>query len=237
MKRLLSMAFFMLTFAFTTAYGAQITRFLGIPVDGSKADMIENLKQKGYTYHDAEDYFTGYYFGSPVYIFLQTVKGKVSRVVVYDIPQRNEQEIKARFNMVYDKFSNSSRYIPHQKKNARISDKEVISDQMRHHKLYKAVFKQIKEKALNPENIVKASMVPQGATTIDAEILNDDYYERSRRIHARALAHINKHVAHDTEGHENQVWFSISERFGKYALILFYDNIPNLLDGSKRTFN
>ena len=36
-----------------------VTKFLGIPVDGSKADMIQKLKEKGFTYNTTTDRLEG----------------------------------------------------------------------------------------------------------------------------------------------------------------------------------
>ena len=36
--------------AIVFAQPKSVTKFLGIPVDGSKAEMIQKLKDKGYTY-------------------------------------------------------------------------------------------------------------------------------------------------------------------------------------------
>ena len=237
MRKLLLLAFVFTMLTVQTITGAQTTRFLGIPVDGPKSEMVQKLIEKVYNYHADEDYFTGFYFGSPVYLFIQTVNGKVSRVVVYDIPQRSEDEIRDRFNLVYDKFKMSSRYTQYQS-DTKIAEKESIARKMRQHKkLYKAVFNQVKEEPANPQNIVLASQAPEEGETINERLLNDDYTERRRRIHAKALAHINEHVVESNETNLNKVWFAISEKFGKFALILFYDNIANLLDEERLVYN
>lgn len=239
MKRILLTVIATITLTATALAGINTPRFLGIPVDGPKTEMIKKLVDKGYKYNEKEDYLTGFYFGSPVYIFVQTVQDQVSRVIVYDIKEHDEHEIKDRFNMVYDKFDSSTRYATPQQAGARISDREKLAYEMRQHKkFYKAVFNQIKEKPADSTNITRASMVPAGAQTIDQEHLENSYNERRRRIHAKALAHTNPRMAGElmASNNKNQVWFAISEKFGKYALVLFYDNISNLMDEGRRTF-
>ena len=48
MKKILSLAVLL---AFSLAMYAQkdVTKFLGIPVDGTKSEMIKKLKEKGFT--------------------------------------------------------------------------------------------------------------------------------------------------------------------------------------------
>ena len=48
MKKLLFAAMMML-FATTANAQKDITKFLGIPIDGTKAEMIQKLKAKGFT--------------------------------------------------------------------------------------------------------------------------------------------------------------------------------------------
>ena len=44
----------------TTAYAQKdVTKFLGIPVDGTKAAMIQKLKNKGFRYNVSKDVLTG----------------------------------------------------------------------------------------------------------------------------------------------------------------------------------
>ena len=51
MKKLLSITMLLISSLFIYAQ-QDVTKFLGIPVDGSKSDMIQKLKAKGYTTTD-----------------------------------------------------------------------------------------------------------------------------------------------------------------------------------------
>lgn len=202
------------------------TQFLGIPVDGSKADMIRQLKSKGYEYNEGEDYLTGFYFGDPVYVFVQTVNDKVARIIVYDIVQRNEPEIKYRFNTIYNRFSKSNRFTRLGKKDVILTDKFNLLYEIRQHKyVHKAIFRQISSE-ISEEEIERACAPAVSANSVDLEALKFDYKERRRRIHAKAIGYVNQH---NKESYPSQVWFVISERFGKFGMVLLYDNVPNLL--------
>ena len=53
-----------------------VTKFLGIPVDGDKSEMMEKLKSKGFTQGPyAEDVLRGGFNGKEVDVFISTNKG------------------------------------------------------------------------------------------------------------------------------------------------------------------
>ena len=59
-----------------------VTRFLGIPVDGSKSEMIQKLKAKGYRYNSTLDCLEGEFNGSQVYLSIVSNNNKVWRIAV-----------------------------------------------------------------------------------------------------------------------------------------------------------
>lgn len=88
-----------------------VTEFLGIPVDGTKQQMIENLKAKGFVYDSKEDLLSGEFNGEDVSISIQTQGNKVWRVVVIDKIPRDETQIKIRFNELVSQFENNESYL------------------------------------------------------------------------------------------------------------------------------
>lgn len=54
MKKILSV-FVLLAFVVAMYGQREVTKFLGIPVDGYKRDMIHKLKEKGFTYDSTHD--------------------------------------------------------------------------------------------------------------------------------------------------------------------------------------
>lgn len=61
---------------FSMAAHAQqdVTRFLGIPVDGSKSEMIHRLKEKGFQYNQSTGALRGEFNGLEVDIYVVTTK-------------------------------------------------------------------------------------------------------------------------------------------------------------------
>ena len=53
-----------------------VTKFLGIPVDGTKAEMKKKLTSKGFTYIPKDDLFKGEFNGSEVFLSIVTNNNK-----------------------------------------------------------------------------------------------------------------------------------------------------------------
>ena len=70
--------------AIVFAQPKSVTKFLGIPIDGSKAEMIQKLKEKGYTYNSKLDCLEGEFNGRDVQISVVTNNSKVYRILVQD---------------------------------------------------------------------------------------------------------------------------------------------------------
>lgn len=86
-------------------------KFLGIPITGTKKEMIAKLEAKGYEYNSYGDYLTGEFNGQDVQIAVQTVNNRVWRIAVIDATGTNETNIKIRYNNLYDQFVNNGKYI------------------------------------------------------------------------------------------------------------------------------
>ena len=142
MKKILSVL--MLLLLSISIYAQQdVTKFLGIPVDGSKAAMIQKLKAKGFTYNTITDCLEGVFNGEKVHILIQTNKNKVWRIVVGDKTGRDEGQIKIRYNKLFQQFEDNSKYTI-SKKSHKLSDSEDISYEISaHKKQYAAAFYQL----------------------------------------------------------------------------------------------
>ena len=111
MKKLVSLLFVL--FACAMSYGQdtrEVTRFLGIPVDGTKAEMTSKLKEKGFTSVLGTDVLEGEFNGKDVYVFVQTNNRKVWRIAVVDKNKCDETQIKINFNNLCRQFENNSKY-------------------------------------------------------------------------------------------------------------------------------
>lgn len=142
MKNILSVL--MLLLLSISIYAQQnVTKFLGIPVDGSKAAMIQKLKAKGFTYDAISGNLEGIFNGEKVHISILTNKNKVWRIAVIDQITRDEGQIKIRYNLLCQQFEDNPKYFPLEKIQ-KLSDNEDISYEIStHQKQYQAVYLQL----------------------------------------------------------------------------------------------
>lgn len=109
MKKILSLAF-LLMLSLSIFAQRQVTQFLGIPVDGSRIDMIENLKAKGFRYNSYVNVLEGQFNGTDVSIKVQTNNNKVWRIAVRYKGSFNKGNIKIQYNSLFNQFANNPRY-------------------------------------------------------------------------------------------------------------------------------
>ncbi len=96
-------------------------KFLGIPVDGTKTNMIAELKKKGFVYDSDLDILEGEFNGHNVNISVVTNSNKVYRIFVADIAALDETGIKIRFNKLFNQFLKNGKYD--------LLDGEILSDE------------------------------------------------------------------------------------------------------------
>ena len=105
MKKILTLAVVLMT---TIALFAQekkdVTKFLGIPVDGYKSEMISKLKAKGFTSTSYKNILEGEFNGQDVNIHVVTNNNKVYRIMVADKNPVSETDIRIRFNNLLNQF-------------------------------------------------------------------------------------------------------------------------------------
>lgn len=97
--------------AITSFIKSDIIQFMGIPVDGTKKEMIKKLKKKGFR---SDKYGLGYlegeFNGRRAKVFILTNKKKVWRIAVVDEVSMDADNIKTRFNDLCYQFYNSDKY-------------------------------------------------------------------------------------------------------------------------------
>ena len=133
----------------------EVTKFMGIPVDGSPTEMIKKLKAKGFKTDedamqavkqglidlDGPEVLTGRFNGEYVRLYLNVGTNNVWRISLVDKNSRDETQIKIRFNTLVRQFENNDKYLYFYEQT--IADDEDISYQMTvNKKQYKAIFAQ-----------------------------------------------------------------------------------------------
>lgn len=155
MKRLFTILF-SLMLTVTLLAQNDVTTFLGIPVDGSKAEFIQKLMDKGFVMDYKLDMLTGKFNGRDSYINISENNGKVWRVSVIDKTSKDETQIKIDFNYLTALFRQDGKYIGHDD-NRMLDESDHISYDVRiRHKQYQNVFyqKDISDKAIDTNKTV-----------------------------------------------------------------------------------
>lgn len=155
MKKLLSLVLLLACSAVSYAQN-EVTQFLGIPVDGSKSEMIQKLKAKGFRYDSELDCLKGEFNGRDSYISVVTNNNKVYRIMVRDVTSSSESDIRIRFNTLCRQFENNKKYQSLSSESYIIPEDENISYEMSvNKKRYQASYFQIPEGGIDSTTIMK----------------------------------------------------------------------------------
>lgn len=199
-----------------------VTQFLDISVDGFKPEIIQKLKSKGFTSNKyKEDILNGEFNGTDVNIVIATNNNKVWRVAVLDVNYTDETNIKIRFNNLIQQFVNNKRY-------SKVADSTIAkytipeSEKINYEiavnkKRYDAVFYQ---KSVKYDSIVKEKEILLAKGKLN---------EKETEILIDLMVELAKESVNSLY---KQVWFMIDENYGKYRIIIYYDNEYNKANGN-----
>lgn len=212
------------------------TKFLGIPVDGTRFEVNQKLKAKGFvrnydaTEHAGFEVLEGEFNGRDVNVYVVTNNNKVYRIYLSDKNGVDETQIKIRFNNLCYQFENNSKYISYDSISYRIPDNEDISYEMSvNNKQYQAIFYQ---KFSESDSILIAKYFKK-------ELLkryenNDSLAALPEETKLELINITEEYVLSMTflEFNSNRtVWFTIEEIYGKYYIAMYYDNKYNKANG------
>ena len=202
----------------------EVTKFLGIPVDGSKQQMIQKLKEKGYLYSGTYDRLEGEFNGRDVFIYVVTNNNKVYRILVEDAVYSSEGDIKIRFNTLLRQFENNNqKYFSMSTEDGELSESEDISYEMTvNNKRYEAAF-------IQTNNTLDSVTLSKKMEEFNKENYGDDYLldmTDEQILDASIKFFLSLYI-------DNSVWFMINERYGRYGILLYYDNNRNRANGEE----
>ena len=221
MKRFFTFLF-VLFFSISLFAQEDVTKFLGIPVDGSKSEMRKKLEAKGFVWNSYEERLEGEFNGKDVYVYLVTNNNKVYRILVQDAVYCSEQQIKLRFNKLCSQFENNPKYDGFEEQS--IDDDEDISYEMYvHEKRYEANFFQL------PDKLDTLALQAQLSEKVYATIPEYKLENPTEEVEAQIFK-LSYEVACELI-FKKSVWFMIDERNGEYGILMFYDNKYNEANG------
>lgn len=202
-----------------------VTKFLGIPVDGSKSEMIQKLKAKGYTSSpDNKDILVGEFNGANVNIHVVTNNNKVCRIMVCDVNLISEGDIKIRFNKLCEQFKNNERYLSASLTDYTLSDGEDISYGMLvDKKRYDAVYYQL------PSTVDSVAIAKEMESVLLSKYTKEQLSNPTEELRKDMMV---AGISYMLEKYSKKpVWFMISDFRGKYYITMYYDNEYNRANG------
>ena len=213
----------LLTITIFTFAQKDVTKFMGIPVDGFKSEMIQKLKEKGFVSSTVDkNILEGEFNGTQVNVYVVTNNNKVYRIMLCDAHSKDEVDIKIRFNKLCQQFKNNSKYtslddytIP--------EDEDISYEMAANNKRYEAVFYQnpVITDSLAMANDIK-EVFRQKYSEKELENPTDDVKtEMLKMTMSYAMDLILK----------KPVWFTISKSYGEYYIAMYYDNGYNQANG------
>ena len=171
----------------------EVTKFMGIPVDGSPTEMIKKLKAKGFKTDedfiqavkrgsvdwDGPELLIGRFNGEKVRVSLLVEQNKVCRICLSDKNNRDETQIKIRFNTLVRQFEGNGKYVPLFDEQT-IADDEDISYQMTvNNKRYEAYFVQKGEDGTVDEKRMVWFMISQRSEGYYIAMFYDNEYNQA----------------------------------------------------------
>lgn len=222
MRKILSI-FILLTISISTFAQKDVTKFMGISVDGFKPEMIKKLKEKGFVSSSSDkNILEGEFNGTQVNVHVATNNNKVCRIMLCDAQLMNETDIRIRFNKLCQQFKNNSKYtsiddyaIP--------EDEDIAYEMTVHNKRYEAIFYQ------NPV-ITDSTAVANEIKEIILEKYSEKELENPTDDIKTEITKMTLSYAMDLMS-KKPVWFMISEYYGQYYITMFYDNEYNRANG------
>ena len=170
----------------------EVTKFMGIPVDGSPTEMVKKLKAKGFTTDegymrdvkvglidwDGPEVLIGRFNGEKVLLGLLVEQNKVWRICISDKDSRDETQIKIRFNTLVRQFENNDKYVYFYEQT--IADDEDISYQMTvNKKQYEAVFGQKGEDGTVDEKRIVWFTIVEGSDGYHIAMFYENKYNQA----------------------------------------------------------
>ena len=198
-----------------------VTKFLGIPVDGSKSEMIQKLKAKGYTssQHN-KDILVGEFNGTDVNIHIATNNNKDCRIIVCDANNIDERSIQIRFNRLCEQFAHNPKYVSLQ--DYTIPEDEDISYEISvHKKRYEAVFYQQPTDTVTVREKLRSVLL--------SKYTEEQLANPTEETQSEIIKLSTEYLMEDWS--KRPVWFMISDYYGKYYITMFYDNEYNRANG------
>ena len=223
MKKVLC-SFFMALLAVVMFAQKDVTTFLGIPVDGTKSEMMKNLISKGFEVVPEQEFLKGEFNGTDVQVYIGTNNNKVYRIMLCDADYRSEANIKVRFNKLIEQFKSNKRYMSLD--DYTISDDVDISYEMNiNNKEFGAIFYQNPDVEKIDTVAIQEALREKMLVKYTKEQLENPTEEIKKELGLLGVEYMLEYIE------KKPVWFKISTFRGEYYITMYYDNAYNRANG------
>ena len=214
MKRFITLVATLLMSVSMFAQSKAPISFLGIPIDGTKANMINALVDEGFEHiktNSGEDVLIGDFNGRKSHIYIVTNRNKVYRIMVAYADYVSEAQIKINYNNLLSQFKKSEKYVELDENPSIPDDEDISYEILVHKKTYDSSF------------WVKPNFTDEETAQIQKDVEGMDEEDALRYAMQKALDAMN-----------GQVWFRISEEgYDRYEICIYYDNLLNKANGEE----
>ena len=226
MKQILTLGVALLI-TITISAQKNITKFMGIPIDGTKSEMIQKLKAKGFSWNGQHEFLEGEFNGREVHIYIGTNNNKVYRIMVADAQDVGESEIKIRFNKLCQQFQNNGKYLPTDLLGSFElgSDEDISYEMSVHKKRYQASYYQFSE-----EDKDTTGLAMWATEQLLSRYTEEEREKMSEEDGQKVLFELMMDYILDKVS-DKSVWFMINEIYGRYYISIYYDNKKNQANG------
>lgn len=217
-----------LLFSMSVYAQKDVAQFLGIPVDGSKWEMIQKLKEKGFRSTTVDkEILKGEFNGEEVHVHIVTNNNKVYRIMLADVANRDETGIRLRFNKLCRQFANNPKYSSLQDDQTIPEDEDISYEISTHKKRYEAVFYQKPDSAAIAADSV--ALKKRFETILLSKYTEEQLENPTEEIQAEFAKLVREYSLEVLD--KKPVWFIIAEFRGEYYINMFYDNEYNRANG------
>lgn len=199
-----------------------VTKFLGIPVDGTKSELMKKIQKKGFKKIKFANgkVLSGRFNNRDVNVDVHTNGEKAYRVVVWEKEPTDNRHIRIQFNNLCHQFMNNPNYIS--QKDWTIPENEDIAYEMRfNNKTYQAAFYQMPSEI--GDSIIREQTLLRLLSSLDNSLSDEEKKEKTEEVYLEQLSEACS---------KKLVWFEIMElESDKYYLVMYYENIYNISNG------
>lgn len=235
-------------------------KFLGIPIDGAEAQFAAELKKKGFTYSSLYESYTGQFNGKNVVVYIHTNHNMVDRVYV-SFPPTTEEGIRVEYNRLLAQFKDTGKYLDLSMNEKIPESDDISYEITVKNKRYQASFSYfdtdrdpivimealmdkcsefftVEQLAKLKEYVKKAVDTPEDQIEVlQAEMMAEmqkmglGHEDNAEPDPEKTLMFLMTFMDGLKSMADGDVWFMIHERYGRYSIGLYYDNLHNQAHG------